>query len=63
MTAAEQVWTVKAALDWTAGYLAEKADEHPRRSAEWLISAATGLSRVELYAQHHIGEMGEEGGD
>jgi len=49
---AEQVWTVKAALDWTREYLAEKADEHPRRSAEWLLSAATGLSRIELYAYH-----------
>lgn len=52
MSAAEQVWTVKAALDWTTAYLAEKADEHPRRSAEWLLSAATGLSRIELYAYH-----------
>ena len=49
---AEQVWTVKAALDWTCGYLTERADEHPRRSAEWLLSAATGLSRVEIYAHH-----------
>ncbi len=49
---AEQVWTLKAALDWTRGYLADKGDEHPRRSAEWLLSAATGLSRVELYAYH-----------
>jgi release factor-specific protein-(glutamine-N5) methyltransferase len=48
--AAEQVWSVKAALDWTTSFLAEKADDHPRRSAEWLLSAATGLSRVELYA-------------
>lgn len=47
-----QVWTVQAALDWTSTFLAEKADEHPRRSAEWLLSAATGLSRVELYAYH-----------
>lgn len=45
----EQVWTVRAALDWTQGYLAEKGDEHPRRSAEWLVSAATGLSRVDIY--------------
>jgi release factor-specific protein-(glutamine-N5) methyltransferase len=50
--AAEQVWSVKAALDWTTTFLAEKADEHPRRSAEWLLSAATGLSRVEIYAFH-----------
>jgi release factor glutamine methyltransferase len=48
----EQVWTVKAALVWTADFLAGKGDEHPRRSAEWLLSAATGLSRVELYAHH-----------
>jgi release factor glutamine methyltransferase len=48
----DQVWTVRTALDWTRGYLAEKGDEHPRRSAEWLLSAATGLSRVELYAYH-----------
>lgn len=47
---AEQVWTVKAALDWCTGFLGDKGDEHPRRSAEWLLSAATGLSRVELYA-------------
>jgi len=47
---APTVWTVKAALDWTTTFLTEKADEHPRRSAEWLLSAATGLSRVELYA-------------
>lgn len=48
----ERTWTVKAALDWTRGYLADKGDDHPRRSAEWLLSAATGLSRVELYAYH-----------
>ncbi len=47
---AETTWTVQTALDWTRSYLAEKADAHPRRSAEWLLSAATGLSRVELYA-------------
>lgn len=49
---ADQVWTVKAALDWCTTFLADKGDEHPRRSAEWLLSAATGLSRVEIYAFH-----------
>lgn len=49
---AERVWTVKDALDWTVGYLERRGDEHPRRSAEWLLSSATGLSRVELYAYH-----------
>jgi release factor glutamine methyltransferase len=47
---AERVWTVKDALEWTYEYLGRKNDEHPRRSAEWLLSSATGLSRVELYA-------------
>ncbi len=48
---AERVWTVGAALDWTRGYLADRGDEHPRLSAEWLLSASTGLSRVSIYAQ------------
>lgn len=43
------VWTVKRCLDWTQGYLADKGDEHARLSAEWLLGAATGLSRIELY--------------
>jgi release factor glutamine methyltransferase len=47
-----RIWTVSAALGWTVGYLTERSDEHPRLSAEWLLSAATGLSRVELYAHH-----------
>ncbi|HHJ99114.1 MAG TPA: peptide chain release factor N(5)-glutamine methyltransferase, partial [Actinobacteria bacterium] len=48
----ERVWTVKDALEWTCEYLGRKGDDHPRRSAEWLLSSATGLSRVELYAYH-----------
>jgi release factor glutamine methyltransferase len=48
----DAVWTVRAALDWTAEYLDQKGIEQPRVSAEWLLSAATGLSRVELYAYH-----------
>ena len=46
---AEDIWTIKAALDWTEGYLERKGDEHPRRSAEWLLSEACGKSRIELY--------------
>ncbi|MCE5190697.1 MAG: peptide chain release factor N(5)-glutamine methyltransferase [Actinomycetia bacterium] len=49
---AERAWCCKDALDWTADYLARTGDPHPRRSAEWLLSAATGLSRVEIYALH-----------
>ncbi len=49
---AERVWTVKDALDWTVAYFEREGVEAPRRSAEWLLSAATGLSRVEVYAFH-----------
>ncbi len=44
-----ETWTIKAALDWTVDYLTRKGDENPRVSAEWLMSEATGLSRIELY--------------
>lgn len=46
---ASQTWTVKCILEWTRGYLERKGDEHPRLSAEWLISDVTGLSRVQIY--------------
>lgn len=49
---ADHIWTLKDSLEWTLGYLDGKGDEHPRLSAEWLLSAATGLSRVEIYAYH-----------
>lgn len=45
----QDIWTIKRVLDWTCGYLERKGDEHPRLSAEWLLAAVTGLSRVELY--------------
>jgi release factor glutamine methyltransferase len=48
--AADRVWTVRESLDWTVGYFERAGIENPRRSAEWLLSAATGLSRIELYA-------------
>lgn len=48
----ERVWTVAEAMAWTIEYLDRKGVETPRRSAEWLLSAATGLSRIELYARH-----------
>lgn len=46
---ADRVWTIKDILDWTRNDLERNGDEHPRLSAEWLLSAATGKSRVELY--------------
>jgi release factor glutamine methyltransferase len=47
----ERIWTVGDALAWTVEYLTRKDVENPRRSAEWLLSAATSLSRIELYAR------------
>lgn len=48
----DRVWTIRDALSWTVDYLGRKGVENPRLSAEWLLSAATGLSRIELYAFH-----------
>lgn len=48
---ADDIWTVKAALDWTEGYLERKGDPNPRVSAQWLLSDATGLDRIQLYTQ------------
>ncbi len=45
----EEPWTVKKVLDWTVGYLERSGDEHPRLSAEWLLCAACGLTRVGIY--------------
>lgn len=43
------VWTIKAALDWTVGYLTRKGDANPRLSAEWLLAEATAMRRIDLY--------------
>ncbi|WP_416241766.1 N5-glutamine methyltransferase family protein, partial [Eggerthella sinensis] len=48
--AENDIWTIKAALDWTVGYLERKGDENPRLSSQWLLAEACGLSRIELYA-------------
>lgn len=45
-------WTIKSALEWTEGYLAEKGDENPRLSSQWLLSEATGLSRTHLFINY-----------
>lgn len=47
--ASTDIWTIKAALDWTVGYLDQKGDPNPRLSAEWLMAEAAKLSRIELY--------------
>ncbi len=46
---ANEIWTIKRCLEWTKEYLAERGEEHPRLSAEWLLCAATGLARIDLY--------------
>lgn len=46
---ANEIWTIKRCLEWTKEYLAERGEEHPRLSAEWLLCAATGLGRIDLY--------------
>lgn len=52
MSSEQRQWTVGEALRWMAGFLGGKDDQHPRRSAEWILSAATGLTRTEIYAYH-----------
>ncbi len=42
-------WTIQRTLEWCRGYLEKHGDENPRLSAEWLLSAATRLSRLNLY--------------
>lgn len=51
---APQAWTARRALAWVAGYLERKGDANPRLSAEWLVAAAAGLSRLGLYT--HLDE-------
>ena len=46
----DRTWTIADALSWTVDYFTRKGVENPRRSAEWLLSAATDLSRIDLYA-------------
>lgn len=46
---ANEIWTIKRCIEWTKEYLAERGEEHPRLSAEWLLCAATGLTRIDLY--------------
>lgn len=45
----QQTWTVGDTLAWCREYLERHGDENPKLSAEWLLAAATGLSRIELY--------------
>ena len=46
---AEDVWTVKRILAWIEGYLADRAVENPRLSAQWLVADALGVDRMQLF--------------
>lgn len=55
-------WTIKKALEWTEGYLADKGDENPRLSAQWLLSEACGLSRTQLFINFDRAALGGRAG-
>lgn len=48
-SAAEEVWTPLRLISWTSNYLQEKGVAGARREAEWLLGAATGMSRLAIY--------------
>lgn len=45
----DETWTTKRILEWIEGYLAQHGDEAPRHSAQWLVSEALGISRMQLF--------------
>jgi len=45
-------WTILRMILWSADYLTEKGVEAGRLDAEWLLSAALGVDRLQLYLQH-----------
>lgn len=45
----DEIWTIKRCMDWTVDDLARRGEERPRLAAEWLLSSATGLKRIDLY--------------
>ena len=46
------IWTIREALEWTIAYLDKKGDANPRLSAQWLMSFATRLERLGIYANY-----------
>jgi release factor glutamine methyltransferase len=44
-------WTILRVILWSAGYLTEKGVEAGRLDAEWLLAAALGVDRLQLYLQ------------
>ena len=47
----DRVWTVKAVLDSSAGFLKKKGSESPRLEAEILLAKALGCDRIQLYVK------------
>lgn len=45
-------WTVLDALKWTAGYFQTRRIDSPRLTAEIILSAVLGVTRIELYMRH-----------
>ena len=46
---ADDIWTVKRILAWIEDYLAQHGDDKPLAAAQWLVSDAIGVSRMQLY--------------
>jgi release factor glutamine methyltransferase len=49
---AGESWTILKMILWSAEYLTEKGVEAGRLDAEWLLSAALGVDRLQLYLQY-----------
>ncbi len=45
-------WTILRMILWSADYLTEKGVEAGRLDAEWLLAAALGVDRLQLYLQY-----------
>ena len=45
-------WTILRMILWSAEYLTEKGMEAGRLDAEWLLSTALGVDRLQLYLQY-----------
>ncbi len=49
---AGELWTILHMILWSAEYLTEKGVEAGRLDAEWLLSTALGVDRLQLYLQY-----------
>ncbi|MFH5806748.1 peptide chain release factor N(5)-glutamine methyltransferase [Alienimonas sp. DA493] len=50
-TGDEKVWTVKAILESSAGFLKKKGSDSPRLEAEILLAKVLGCERIQLYVK------------